>query len=248
LSKRVAEWIRSVSPAAEITNTPRPGSLFGQRLAADSSVRRVGILELDALPSGAYDDLVAAAPDLVLVDATKLFAEARRGADGAEFKLIARADAIAVAALNQVGGAAANDAGTLAGLVEKHARLAGAEEAYIAIAPDLAADRRMIRASPALPLGSVFALRASIAYKGQWVRRTRTFATDERAQRTVTRADDWLAALARAIETGKPLGAQIAARVKGLNGAALRSWMAESCLGSYPLQVVASSEAGDETP
>ena len=37
----------------------------------------------------------------------------------------------------------ASDAGALAGLVEKHARLAGAEEVYVAIAPDLAADRKV---------------------------------------------------------------------------------------------------------
>ena len=36
----------------------------------------------------------------------------------------------------------ASDAGEVAGLVEKHARLGGAEEAYIAVAPDLDADRR----------------------------------------------------------------------------------------------------------
>jgi hypothetical protein len=51
-----------------------------------------------------------------------------------------------VAALDQVD-VAATDAGALAGLVEKHARLAGAEEAYIAIAPDLDLDRRLIQVS-----------------------------------------------------------------------------------------------------
>ena len=48
--------------------------------------------------------------------------------------------------------ASATDAGAVAGLVEKHARLGGAEEAYIAVAPDLAADRRMIRVAGTMPL------------------------------------------------------------------------------------------------
>ena len=77
----------------------------------------------------------------------------------------------------------AKDAGTLAGLIEQHARLAGAEETYIAVAPDLAADRRLNRTSQPTPLQDRFAVRASIAYKGCWVRRTRTFAKDAGARR-----------------------------------------------------------------
>ena len=77
----------------------------------------------------------------------------------------------------------AKDAGTLAGLIEQSARLAGAEEAYIAVAPDLVADRRLNRTSQPTPLADRFAVRASIAYKGCWVRRTRTFAKDGSARR-----------------------------------------------------------------
>ena len=85
---------------------------------------------------------------------------------------------MAVAALREAETGKAKDAGTLAGLIEQHARLAGAEEAYIAVAPDLAADRRLNRTSQPTPLADRFAVRASIAYKGCWVRRTRTFAKD----------------------------------------------------------------------
>jgi hypothetical protein len=35
--------------------------------------------------------------------------------------------------------------------------------------------------------------------------------------------------------------------VKGLPGAALQSWMAESCIGSYPLSAVASSRAPEKS-
>jgi Creatinase/Prolidase N-terminal domain len=248
LSKRVANWIRSVSPVGEIVNTPRPGTVLGGRIAA-GGITRVGILEFDAFPSGAYDDLAAAAPGAEFVDATRLFAEARRGADAAERQLLARADAIAVAALGKIDPNGAQDAGSVAGLVEKHARLNGAEEAYIAVAPDLASDPRMIRASPALPLADCFAVRASIANKGHWVRRTGTFARDVEAQQAVGQADEWFAQLMRAIEPGRPLTEQISAQLKDLPGATLKSWMAESCIGSYPLQVVASSRSsGHATP
>src|SRR5262245_1758886 len=156
LSKRVADWIRTTAWLDEIVNTPRPGTAVGQRLAANGC-RRVGVLELDALPGGLYDDVTAAAPATELVDATATFASSRRSIDAAERKLVEHAYALAVAALDQVDASVA-DAGALAGLVEKHVRLAGAEEAYIAIAQDLDLDRRLTRISGPAPLASRFAV------------------------------------------------------------------------------------------
>src|SRR6202790_684270 len=184
LSKRVASWISSTNPVSEIVNTPKPGGAVGGRLAADGC-RRIGVLELDRLPGGLYDEIVSAAPSGALTDGSAAFASLRRRIDQTERGLIRRADALAVAALGQVDPDRAADAGAVAGLVEKQARLQGAEEAYIAVAADLAGDRRMIRVSGPLPLADRFALRASIAYKGSWVRRTHTFAKDMTERRAV---------------------------------------------------------------
>jgi hypothetical protein len=236
LSKRVSEWIRTTDPVSEIVNTPRPGTLIGERLAA-AGAKRVGVLEFDMLPAGLADDMAAAATAVEWLDGTVLFAGLRGAIDDAERSMLARADALARAALREAEAGAARDAGTLAGLIEKHARLGGAEEAYIAVAPDLAADTRLNRTSRPNPLAERFAVRASIAYKGAWVRRTRTFAKDGAT------ADTWFDAAVRSLEAGKPVGAQLAARLKELPGATLAGWMAESCTGSYPLSVIASSRA-----
>ena len=240
LSKRVADWIRTTAWLDEIVNTPKPGTAIGQRLAG---CKRVGVLELDALPAGLYDDIVATAPAVELVDASAMFADVRRGIDDAERRLIEKADALAVAALDQVK-ASATDAGALAGLVEKHARLAGAEEAYIAIAPDLDLDPRLIQVSGPVPLARRFAVRASIAYKGAWVRRTRSFARDPQGARAMSSADAWFAEVTPSIVAGLPLESQVAASLLLLQptGHLVRkSWMAESCRGSYPLEVAESS-------
>jgi hypothetical protein len=206
LSNRVADWIRSTNPVSDVISTPRPGVLLGERLAKDDSVERVGVLELDALPAELSDDLGAAAPTIQWVDGSAQFAMVRRDVDRAEQQILMRSDAIAVAALDQVNTATTSDAGTLAGLIERHARLAGAEEAYI-------------------------------AYKGAWIRRTRTFAGDH----TVARADAWFEGVIRGIEAGKPISGQLAAHVEALSDATLEFWMVESCIGSYPLTVIASS-------
>jgi Xaa-Pro aminopeptidase len=234
LSKRVSEWIRTTDPLSEIVNTPKPGALIGERLAK-ASVKRAGVLEYDTLPSGLADDMAAAAPNVEWTDGTALFAGLRREVDQSERGLLARANAMAIAALREAEAGKAKDAGTLAGLIEQHARLAGAEETYIAVAPDLAADRRLNRTSQPTPLKDRFAVRASIAYKGCWVRRTRTFAKDS------AKADVWFDGVVRSLEAGKPIEAQLTAEVKELPGATITSWTAESCTGSYPLSAIASS-------
>jgi hypothetical protein len=246
LSKRVAGWIRSTNGVSEIVSTPKPGAAVGQRLAGNGA-KRVGVLELDRLPAGLYDEVVGAA-DVTLSDASDVFAITRRGIDDAERRLIARADTIAVDALGRIDAAQASDAGATAGLVEQHARLAGAEEAYIHVAADLDADRRMIRVSKPLRLAGRFAVRASVAYKGSWVRRIGSFAKDAAGRDAVTRGDTWLGGVVASLDAGKPLATQIAACVGSLPGAVLKSWLAESSIGSYPLQAIADGAAPETVP
>jgi len=237
LSNRVADWIRSTNPVSEVVSTPRPGTLLGERLAREGSAKRIGILEIDAMPSELFDDLAAAAPHISFVAGSIPFATIRRHIDAAERRLLARADALAVAALDRARTAENTDAGALGGLIEKDARLAGAEEVFLGLAPDLARDRRLNRVSKPTQLTDRYAVRASVAYKGCWIRRTRTFAKDGSA----ARANAWFEELIRGIEPGKPIAEQISARLSALPGARISGWMVEGCIGSYPLSVIASS-------
>ena len=84
LSKRVSEWIRTTDPVSEIVNTPQPGTLMGERLAKDTAVKKVGILEYDTLPSGLADEMSAAAPAVEWLDGTALFSGLRREVDASE--------------------------------------------------------------------------------------------------------------------------------------------------------------------
>ena len=237
LSKRVANWIRTTDTLSEIVNTPKPGAAVGKRIV-EAGCKRVGVLEYDALPAGLYDEIVGAVPAIELVDMGSAFADARKTIDCAERRLIGRADALAASALDQIDASSARDAGEVAGLVEKHARLGGAEEAYIAVAPDLAADRRMIRVAGTMPVAERFAVRASVAYKGCWVRRTRSVARHEAGAAAFGRADEWLKNLASGIVAGTPLANQIADASKNLAGTTVRNWAAEACVGSYPLETI----------
>lgn len=247
LSKRVSSWIQSVKPVGELVTSPTPGTVLAQRLAASGGVRRVAILELDDFPSGLYDDLTAALPGIEIVDGSEAFAAARGHLDDVERRLLERADAIAQDALDRLSLETAINVGAAVGAVEKHARAQGAEEVYVAIAPDLDADRRFVRLSGGLPLGGRFAIRATLAYKGAWVRHTKTYSRDDKDRFPIGRADSWFKAFVSRIDASRPLPDQLAAAVAGLAKVQLAGWMAESVVGTRPLAVVASAEKPSES-
>ena len=102
LSKRVGSWIQSVKPIGELVTSPTPGAVLGQKLAAEGSIHRLAILELDNFPSGLYGEIAAALPGIEIVDGSDTFATARRHLDDVERRLLQRADAMACDALDRL--------------------------------------------------------------------------------------------------------------------------------------------------
>jgi hypothetical protein len=172
LSFRVKSWIARVSRIGEILHHPRIGLRAGQEIVAARKDAAVGIVDFDGLPAGIAADLREAGPDLRLTDASALFAALRGAADPAEVALASNAAAIAQAALAQARGPSLN---AMIAAVERQARRLGAEEIYVAAAPDLARNAGFVRIEGERALGKHFALRATVAYKGTWVRLIRAF-------------------------------------------------------------------------
>jgi hypothetical protein len=228
LSNRVASWVRSVKPIGDLVHSPQPGAALGDRV---TEMARIGVVELDDLPSGIYDDLAAKRPEAEIVDASSVFAAARRS-DATELFFLRTADAMARDALDRVNLSGPHTVGGVIGPVEEYARLRGAEEAYLAIAPDLVADRRFLRLSGDRPCGAILAVRISLAYKGNWVRRIRTFGDDP----AIARADAWFEALAP--------GSDVAGEVRHLAGATLRDSFLEATTGTRPLVVLKGAPDG----
>ena len=246
LSKRVGSWIQTVKPIGDLVTSPAPGTVLGKRLAETGGIRRLAILELDAFPSGLYGELTAALPGVEIVDGTEVFAAARSHLDDVERRLLTRAETIACDALDRLHLDAALNVGTAVGAVEEYARAQGAEEVYVAAAPDLNSDRRFLRLSGSRSLGRRFAIRATVAYKGVWVRHTRTYSQDDKDRFAMARSDSWFASFVERLDTKRSLGDQIAASVAGLPGVQLVGWLAEAPIGTRPLAVVASSDGPSE--
>lgn len=241
LSKRVAEWISSVMPQGEVTTTPRPPALVAQKLAQAGAVR-VGVLELDGFPAGHAQTFLKDAPGVRLLDASAAYESARAGADAAERGLMLRADALARASLDAVSGEAAVEPLALVAACEQAARLGGAEECFITLAPDLAKQGGFLRADRPHAFGSAFALRVSVAYKGVWSRCARSFVSEPAAQKAFAQAQAALSAFElRAAET---LAAAVARAFAGMG--VVKDWSAEQARGSYPLAAVASADGATE--
>lgn len=235
LSKRMGSWIQTVMPNATVVTSPNPGQLAGQQLA-QLGARNIGILELGDLPGALYGDLAAALPGARITDASETFARARFPADETERQLLSRSDEIAVEALRTIDGAATNTAGEAVAMVEQSARINGAEEVYVAVASDLDASKSFLRRSGKLPLGLHYAVRATVAYKGSWVRRIRTFSRDRQELLALYETDAEFDQLL----TDFPFASTdraIARRVTRIANASLENWFAESCVGTRPLKV-----------
>jgi hypothetical protein len=221
LSFRVKTWIERVSRVGEVLHTPRVGLKAAQQIAAARADAIVGIVDFDDLLAGIVEDLRESGPKLTLRDASDLFAKLRSKADTAEIALAKKAAAMAHRALAVAHG---DTLGERISGVEREARFLGAEEIYIAAAPDLASDGRLKRIEGDAALGKSFALRATLAYKGTWIRLVRAFCEREIAAEAAVR-------LAQAVA---PLPA-----ARGFSG--FSSWLVEGCRTSQPLEALMGS-------
>ncbi len=216
LTYRVKSWIERVSRVAEVIHTPRIGREAGRMITELAVDAAAGIPELDSLSAGIIEDLRAAGPRLQLTDASSWFAPLRSQADPAEIALAMKAAWIAGRALARASGSRLAEKVAAA---EREARTLGAEEVYIAAAPDLERDRRLRRLEGEdATLGKSFALRATVAYHGTWIRLLRSFGADEDSEAVASR-----------------LAAAVAELPSERGFAGFASWLVEGCRVGQPL-------------
>ncbi len=232
LTKRVHPWIRETSHVGAVLSAPNLGRATGGLLQERLPGRaRVGVVELDALPWSVAEPL--AGSGAVLVDATALFGSVRQPADEAEIGLARRAFDIAAAAFAAIPASAQRASEVLAA-IERAARLQGAEEVILRLAPDLASSPVLRRIEGEATLGARFAVELSLAYKANWIRVARSLSPKGEPE-VWKHASRWFA------ETVSTLDEKGVAAGPGGHAAppgALSSWTVEACLDSRPLSVV----------
>ena len=228
LSFRVKTWIERVSRLGDVLHHPRVGLKAAQQMAATRADATLGIVDFDGLPAGIADDLREGGPRLTLRDASALFATLRAVADPAEVALAGKAASIARQALAAMRGDSLN---AMIGSVEREARSRGAEEIYVAAAPDLDRDVRFKRIEGEAARGKHFALRATVAYKGAWVRLIRSVGEEGVLHEAAARF------------------AQAVALLPSERGFAdCRAFLVEGCRIAQPLEALMGSRVGMPTP
>lgn len=231
---RTHSWIRSVSHMGELVAAPKPGAqaadLLTKMLPADA---RVGVIALDALPWTVAEPLLKGGWGARLMDATALYVAARHPGDDAEHGMARTAQGIAERAIAGVPAAARKVSEVLAA-IDGAARLAGAEEVLLRMAPDLARDATLLRMEGDPDLGARYAIECSVAYKGVWVRVGRNV-TNAAPPASWAAADAWFDHALQQIG-GPQAVADLAATAPGQ----ATGWTLEASTGPAPLSVVAS--------
>jgi Creatinase/Prolidase N-terminal domain len=228
LSFRVKPWIERVSRVANVLHTPRIGLKAAQQIAATRADAAVGVVDFDGFPAGIAEDLREGGPKLTLHDASALFTALRSVADPAEIALATKGAEIGRHAL---AAAAGENLNAMIAVVENEARQLGAEEIYVAAAPDLERDVRFKRIEGGAVLGKRFALRATVAYKGTWIRLVRSMCDSAIAPEAAARF------------------AQAVALLPSDRGfAGFRSWLVEGCRMTQPLDPLLGSRLGEGHP
>src|SRR5258708_22745836 len=164
-SKRVHDWIRSVSHLGEVRSAPDLGRAAAAFLKERSpEPARIGVMELDALPWSVAEAIAKPGSGAELVDATGVFASVRQPADESEVLLARRAAEIAARALDAVPATARRTSEVLSAL-DASARLDGAEEVLTRLASDLRADSTLRRFEGEAPLGERSGVELSVTHK-----------------------------------------------------------------------------------
>ncbi len=235
LSRRVSGWVHETGHIGEIVSTGDIGAGAAKHIAA-RGVTRVGVVELSKLPGGIGRPLAAGLGGAALVDATSLFAAIRHPADETEIAVSRRAAQITAAALDAALATPPATADALIAAIENDARLNAAEEVIVNVAPDLARDTRLARIEGDATLADRFAVRASVAYSGAWVRIARTFDRTGAGAAAESWADGALDRISA--------GAEVATLGGTANGIRMVSATAEVQRTTAPLSMVNAVPAG----
>jgi hypothetical protein len=220
-------------PIGSIENTPQPAAAIGRKVA-EAGIRKLGVVELDMFPGAQADMLIESGNGVSLEDTSAVFRSVRLRVDAAEIALVRRADELARTCLETLDPS--DDALQVVAEIEARARLAGAEEVFVGVAPDLGRAKAFLRSDRLGALSERFAIRLSLALQGSWIRRTITLSRISEEQATFAAAN----AAFEHVLASTPPAAALKALEDGFPGK-ITAWTIEACVGSYPLEVVACS-------
>ena len=236
-SKRVEPWIREVARVGDVIMTPNLGKgvidMLKQRIPGLAEGKaKIGLIERDELPWPIAEAFDEAGFGPALVDFSSQFASLRQPPDDSEVGLARKAIAMAdkaYAARPHV----ARQASQMLSAIDSSARLDGAEEVHLKVAPDLDTSGILQRLEGDARLGSRHVISVSLGYKSVWVRTVRCLAAKPPASWAA--AQQWFDKAVLALDAGNLASGPSTAGLAGK----LVAWTIESCVGGAPLSPIA---------
>ena len=190
------------------------------------------LIESDELPWPVAEAFDTAGLGNALVDFTAQYAALRQPPDASEIALARHALAIADKAYAAVP-AGAKQASQILSAIDSVARLDGAEEVHLKVAPDLATSGVLQRLEADARIGSRHTISVSLGYKSAWVRTVRCVAA--RAPASWQAAQAWFDQSATALTAANLAQGPAGANPPGT----LVAWNIEACVGGAPLSPIA---------
>jgi hypothetical protein len=228
LSNRVNDWMKRTSHLGTVIHSPKLGSEAGRIIAERKAGSVVAIPDLNMVPTSVIDGIAAAGA--TIVDGTDLLVQLRAALDPAATALYFTAAHIAHASIRQAS-AGETDGAVVVAKIDGIARRHGAEEVYVAVCSDVAKSRSLIRLEGPCALAETFALRLTLAYKGTWVRLTRTLSRHPKmAEALPSAAEQFAAAVLKLPDT---------------SAMKFNAWLVEGCRATQPLMPLAGSMIGE---
>lgn len=232
---RTVQWIRSTSCVDEVLVGPDIGATAGKWLADKTPSGAVAVAGLDDLPQSVLAGLRHTLPQANLREAGDWYAALEAGFHPTPV-VAARTQAIARAGLALVTGRPYRSAHEIVAAIDAHCRAAGAEEVAVTLAPDLDRSNVLRRLEGDAPLGARFAVQASVAYKGCWLRVATSFRRDGAL---AVELPECVGARAELQRGASATVDAMAKRAADVIGAQLEDWTLEARRGGLPLATVA---------
>lgn len=244
---RTVQWIRSTSAVDHVAVGSQIGNVLADWLSNNSETpieSPYGVIYPENIPQVLLDQLAHRLSPSKAVDMSDWWTQAS-SAWRTPDAVAQQARSIALAALEAATQVEHECGHSIVAAVDGTSRSLGAEEVSVFVALDLDDSFQLRRLEGPAPLGPRIAVQVTVAYKGHWVRHTRSF--ERQGDRLVVLPQIQEAEIKwTQIGAAGHSPATMAANVAGALGAELRSWEIEGPVRGLPLGTLASSQTAAE--
>ena len=239
---RTVQWIRSTACVDEVLVGSDVGTALGGFLAREcgGSAIRVGLACPQDMPQAVLDSLFATLSQGARVDATEWWRPL--AANFGPTPVVAQgANDMVLAGMQAVAGRPHAHAHALVACLDSLCRSMGAEEVQVLVAPDLDQSAGLQRLEGMITLGRRIAVQLTLAYKGHWLRMTRSF--ERTGENFIEHPGSSRAAevLAQAGRDARSPG-EAAQAVAKATGSELADWWLESSVQGLGLNCIAAPD------